>query len=126
MLRHSSDFTTGEPVRLASRIYAEFHRLDDVSPLVIEGLILELLAEAARHQSPDVGGKAPKWLQDVRDIARNSFIDCPRLSDVAADVAIHPVHLCREFRKYFGCTFGEYLRQLRLAYASEQLLRSRK
>ena len=126
MLRHPFEVTTGEPVRIARRLYGEFQRIDEVSPLVVEGLILELLAEAARSQHREAGTKPPTWLRRVQDIARHCFTDRPRLADIAAEVGIHPVHLCREFRKHCGCTFGEYVRELRLAFASEQLRNTRK
>jgi len=34
---------------------------------------------------------------------------------------VHPVHLCREFRRHFGCTVGELVRRLRVAHAAQQL-----
>src|SRR5262245_46897365 len=43
------------------------------------------------------------------------------LDDVAKEVDIHPVHLARQFRKFYGCTLGEYLRELRIQSACHKL-----
>ncbi|MGH7630000.1 MAG: helix-turn-helix transcriptional regulator [Gemmatimonadales bacterium] len=39
---------------------------------------------------------------------------------------IHPVHLAREFSRRKGCTFGEFVRSLRITAACDQLRNSRK
>ena len=36
------------------------------------------------------------------------------LSSLSKELNIHPVHLSREFHKYFGSTLGQYTRQLKL------------
>lgn len=38
---------------------------------------------------------------------------------------MHPVHLTRTFRRFFGCTPGEYLRERRLEKAASLLAGSR-
>ena len=43
------------------------------------------------------------------------------LSDVAAIVGRHPVHLARTFRRHHGCSLGEYLRRIRLERAARAL-----
>jgi AraC family transcriptional regulator len=40
---------------------------------------------------------------------------------LAAAVGVHPVHLARVFRKFHACSVGDYVRQLRIEYASRQL-----
>jgi len=40
----------------------------------------------------------------------------------AETVDIHPVHLAREFRKFYGCTLGEIIfRGLRIQFACRKL-----
>src|SRR5204862_368253 len=45
-------FTGALPVWLATRLYQEFVRMDELSPLAIEGLALELLVELGRRAAP--------------------------------------------------------------------------
>jgi AraC family transcriptional regulator len=40
-----------------------------------------------------------------------------QLSQLAQAAGVHPVYAVRCFKKRYGCTIGEYLRNLRLAYA---------
>ena len=44
--------------------------------------------------------------------------------DVAAAIGVHPVHLARVFRQFYGVTPGEYARRLRLDWAAAQLATS--
>jgi AraC family transcriptional regulator len=36
------------------------------------------------------------------------------LDDMAAEMGVHPVHLCRTFSRHFDCTLGTYIRRLRV------------
>ena len=50
---NSAHFSHGPALQLAVRMYKEFRSMDDLSPLVIEGLTLELLAETFRGNQRD-------------------------------------------------------------------------
>ena len=108
---------------LGERIYQEFQRMDSFSMLAIEGLILELLAEASRTR---VGGEknCPQWLKQSRDFLHANFTESFTLEEIARVADVHPVHLSRVFREKFGCTIGEYVRRLRVEFASRQVLSS--
>jgi AraC family transcriptional regulator len=45
------------------------------------------------------------------------------LSELAIEAGVHQVHLARQFRKYFGVTVGEMVRQTRVEFARKRLLR---
>jgi AraC family transcriptional regulator len=106
---------------LGMRIYKEFSLMDGASPLAIEGLMLEFVAHLSRQSKNPSKGKRPRWLEQAREILEADFHGSVSLACVAAAVEIHPVHLAREFRKYFGCTPGDYVRQLRIDFACRQL-----
>jgi AraC family transcriptional regulator len=107
---------------LATRLYREFREADPLSALSIEGVGLEMLAETARRLAP-VGTRrrAPRWLQQVRELLHERFADPMALDEIAATVGIHPVHLARVFRRHYRCTIGDYVRQLRVEFACRQL-----
>ena len=109
---------------LGMRIYREFRLLDGVSPLAIEGLMLELVAHLSRQFDIPLDAKRPRWLDQARDILEADFLSTMNLARLAAEVGVHPVHLARVFRKHFGCTPGEYVRHLRIDYACRELSRS--
>ena len=103
------------------RIYAEFAEGDALSPLVVEGLVLEILGEAARAQLATEGTGQPAWLTRVLE----QLHDCPgeplTLSRLAQEAGVHPAHLARTFRQHCHCSVGEYLRRLRIEHASRDL-----
>lgn len=104
----------GAMVRWAGgRLYGEFKQQDDVSSLAIEGLILELLAERARAQRTAVAGALPAWLKRAREILEDDFVSKRSLAELAAEVGVHPVHLCREFRNRYRTTIGDFVRRRR-------------
>ena len=52
---------------LAWRVPAELRRGDTAAPLAIEGLLLEILAGAARERELRLTGTLPRWLSEARD-----------------------------------------------------------
>jgi AraC family transcriptional regulator len=111
--------------RIAMKLYGECRATDEPSLLLIEGLILELLAHAARLDSNRLES-SPEWLDNVRRILHERFTEPLSLSIVADQVGIHPSHLARSFRKRFGCSVGVYINSLRIEYAMRELLRADK
>lgn len=110
----------GEQTALAQRLARECHAWEGASPLVAEGLCLELLAQVARRPEPD--GKAPPpWLRSAREILRDRCGDELHIADVAQAAGVHPIHLARAFRRFFRCTPGEYLRRCRVERAAALL-----
>ena len=107
-----------------ARLYYEFMEVDDASALAIEGLLFELLAVSSRYHISHREWLVPKWLKKARDLLHANFQDKLSLTGVAEEVGVHPVHLARGFRKYYRSSPGEYLRQIRVDYASQQLLMS--
>lgn len=118
-----ADFQGGPLARLAFYLYREFCRPDAFSPLAVEGLVLELVAERARR-APLGTDRRSAWLMRAREILHAQFAAPPSLVRLAQEVGIHPVHLARTFRTHYGCSVGEYVRLLRVEYASQQLTAS--
>lgn len=123
---NSAQFTQGAALQLALRMYKEFRSMDELSPLVIEGLTLELLAETFRGARRELKYLDQPWIQRARDLIHARFNDTLLVSEIAESVGVHPVHLTRVFRRRFGCTVGEYVRQLRVDFACRELSNSRK
>jgi AraC family transcriptional regulator len=122
VLDSPGDFHSGLPIWLATRLYQEHLRNDDVSPLVMAGLVLEVLAECSRRRTGDSERKPPRWLQQVRELLQDRFAENLTHEVVAAAAGVHPVHLARVFRRHCGCTLGDYVRKLRVDFAARQLI----
>ncbi len=110
---------------LANRMYREFLASDDIAPLAMEGVLLEILAESARVIG-ESGAHAPVWLRRVREALEDSYLLAPSLAELAAIGGVHPVHLSREFRKHYDTTIGEFIRKRRVEHACHLLANSDK
>lgn len=106
---------------LATRINKEMRVMDTASVLAIEGLTLELIADLSRQLQSSRENKLPRWLARAKEMLHERCAETISLDDVAKEVDIHPVHLARQFRKFYGCTLGEYLRELRIQSACRKL-----
>jgi AraC family transcriptional regulator len=103
---------------VVQRIASELHLHDDLAPLVVEGLLLELIGTVARPARRD----APQWLDVARDYIHAHGDERPSLNSIAAAAGVHPSTLVRVFRARYGCSPGEYLRRTRLETAKSALL----
>jgi len=118
----STCFPGGSVTWLMMRLYEEFLGNNHVSSLAIEGLTLEIIAEASRKSMSNNG--SARWLEQARDILHEQFADNTSLASIAGIVGVHPVHLASAFRKHYRCTVGDYRRRLRIEYACRELSRS--
>ena len=114
---HSGGLLAG----LFMKLYKEFQLMDEASPLAIEGLALEMLAEVSRRKVKVADRKPPRWLSQALDLLHEQFSERLTIAYLATSVGVHPVHLAREFRKFYRCTIGEYIRQLRIEHACREL-----
>lgn len=120
----SVNFTTGLANQLAMRLYREFQQPDSVSPLVMEGLTLELLAAISRSITRTHEPIPPRWLRTVTELLEARYQENLSLVEIAASVDVHPSHLTRVFRQHCHCSVGDYVRRLRMEYIRCQLTTS--
>jgi AraC family transcriptional regulator len=106
---------------LGWRLAGELRANDSSWALAAEGIVLQLLALAGRA-GRDVPERRPSWLRDVRDLLDERVPEQATLTDLAALVGVHPVHLARCFRREYGMTVAQYARSLRLDWAAERLV----
>jgi len=108
---------------VASRMYREFLNSDPATPLILTGLMMELVGEISRTRRVE-DSSPPAWLASAIDFIHANLSDQFTLEDIGLSVGIHPAHLARVFRKYLACTVGEYLRRLRLDQACHLMMRT--
>ena len=116
------DLRGGERLWLALKLYGETCTTQQVDHLQVESLMAEMLALTGCP--PDRTHDAPAWLGRVKDRVESEFRQRLTLESLAAEAAIHPVHLSRSFRRFSGCGLGEYVRRLRVRQACELMLAS--
>ena len=124
LIDYSKDFNDLEVSLAGKRIRKELRAPDNLSPLVLEGIASELLVYAAR--SLDKSIHPPIWLKTARELLNDRCSEEIKIAEIAGEVGVHRLHLARTFRRFFGCSPGEYLRQCRIELASNLLLKSKK
>ncbi|MGH9838293.1 MAG: helix-turn-helix domain-containing protein [Blastocatellia bacterium] len=115
------DAQSGLIAWLAARLYKEFRLMDELSPLAIEGLALEMMADLARSATRAGTKKAPHWLRQVVELIHDEFARSIPLSELATTAGVHPSHLAEVFRERYHCTPGEFIRQTRIKAAIRQM-----
>jgi AraC family transcriptional regulator len=118
VLDHGCVIAAPQMAMIGGRVSAELRAPDDASPMVIEGLLLELFGLLVRSDSTR---KTPAWLTEAHAILGRTFAQKPSLNEVAEEVGVHPVHLARAFRAHYGLTIGEHVRALRIAFTRERI-----
>jgi AraC family transcriptional regulator len=106
------------------RLSAELSRPDELSPLVVEGLVLEIIAGTVRSSVRQRGALAD-WVAQARDYLHERFRESVSLADVARAVQRHPVTVAQQFRARFRVSVGEYVRRLRVDHVARRLVTSR-
>lgn len=105
------------------RLVTELRRDDPFSAMVIEGLSHELVGLFARGHA--TGGRLPGYLTKAVDYVRAADTATLSLAQVAADIGCDGERLSQAFRRYLGCTLGDYQRRLRVERAAAMLAGSR-
>lgn len=100
----------------------ELRLADPATPLVAEGIFLELFAslEIESRRSP----ARPGWLDRAVALIEDRLFEPLRIAEIAREAGVHPVHLAREFRRHLHASPGELMRLHRLAWARDRLRRS--
>ena len=113
-----------EILQLAALIYGEIGPggRGTASPLVVESLTMELMAQAARRERPRAAHRPPAWLARVREVLIDSLAEPPGLGTLARIAGVHRVNVARAFRDHYGSSVGEYVRRLRVERARALLV----
>lgn len=129
----ANDFLASEPVLftdssiswLMMRLRKEFHTADTEASPAIQGLVLQLIAEASRDRKRFFDDGCPRWLAQAKELIDEQFSENLSLAFVAQSVGVHPVYLAHSFRRRYSCSVGEYLRRRRIEFACHRIAESK-
>lgn len=68
--------------------------------------------------------RPPAWLNDARDFISAHFRERPSIDCIASSAGVHPIHLAREFQRWFGMTVGQAVRRFVMADVVSLLAKS--
>ena len=121
VLANAFQISVGFPgLQIAERLQCELCDRDDLTPLAVENLCVDLLVSTSRLQRTR-NEPAPAWLLRAVDCARARFLERPSLRELGDVAGVSPGHFSREFRRLYGMSAAQYLRRLRLEWAAERL-----
>ena len=107
---------------LGARIRCEALTRDHLTPLAVEGLLLELVAASVRLAACPSQSPPPAWLRRARTFLDEASWRPTTLGELAKECGVHPSHLARSFRLHYGRSIGTYMRELRVSRAKELLV----
>jgi AraC family transcriptional regulator len=111
---------SGIAVRLARRLVRDCRVWPPRSTARTEALCADLLGGVAHDAGPS-RLRPPRWLAAARETIAARSDEPLSVSELADAAAIHPVHLIRSFRRFFGQTPAAFLRARRIAAAAALL-----
>ena len=93
------------------KIYKELISEDIFSDSSIKMLLLNLI-----HANPETDSKhsSPGWIKTVAELTRDKWNEPLTLKDLSEAASVHPITISKNFPRYFSCTFGEYMRRLKI------------
>ncbi|MFD1550825.1 AraC family transcriptional regulator [Putridiphycobacter roseus] len=96
---------------LVNQIFLESKINDQYSNLSIETALIDIFGTIKKTENKIL--KRPIWVNRLQELLleENRSYSLKNLSGI---LEIHPVHLSREFRRYFGTTLGNYMRLIKL------------
>jgi AraC family transcriptional regulator len=121
VLRDPIAYNGGALVPLAERLLRECRTDDDVSPLVVEGLVLEMIGTAARNVRDVQEPSVTPAIRRARELLEAHYAETISLADIANATGRHPVYVATQFRRAYGETIGAFVRRLRVESACRDL-----
>jgi AraC family transcriptional regulator len=98
---------------LMYKIFKETKINDNTTAISLQGLLMQTLDSLQRKQETLIKRK-PMWVTKINEILHDQFSEKLSLIDLSNILGIHPVHLSRDFSKYFQCSLGDYIRKLKI------------
>ena len=101
-----------------------YNSSDEEKQQLIMNYIINLIINTVIDQLFNVVNDKPKWLLDlIAEMHKQENISWT-VSDVVNSSNYSHVHLIREFKNYFGCSIVEYLRKVKISFATDYLKHS--
>lgn len=103
-------------IREIQQLFLATKRNTSDTKLIVESALINALC----HSNSPVGTQrkpAPNWVAQLKDLLHSDPTAQLDLSYISNILGVHPVHISRAFPKYFGQSFTDYLRTLRINQA---------
>jgi AraC family transcriptional regulator len=105
-------FSDDELPGITRRLSAELDATDASSELVIESLSAQISGRLLSSRERRASSR--KWVGQVRDRLEDEYADPPTLAAIAAGVDREPSHVANAFKRTYGKSIGEHVRDVRI------------
>ena len=102
------------------KIYSETKVNDTWSKIEIESILINVLGTLKGINEYNKYDK-PKWTISVKELIHENSCTNFSLFEISKEIGIHPVHLSRQFKNYFGLSLGAYIRYTKIHKAASLL-----
>ncbi len=116
----SQELTSPHLKWVFDKLYLEGNFQNTETCLSVETLLSDLLSQMNNASSIKTF-RNPKWVGRLKELLHYQFTEHLTLTYLSKQIGVHPVHISREFSRYFGSTFGDYLRMLKVQNAASLL-----
>jgi AraC-like DNA-binding protein len=99
---------------IMNKVFIESKINDQYSNLTIESFLIEIFSTI--KETKESGSKKPIWAKKLQELLFEEQINYS-LNNLSSILQIHPVHLSREFSRYFGTSLGNYIRIIKVNQA---------
>jgi len=106
-------------IKLIREIYFGFHKGDKLDLLTEIGI--DVLSKVSKSNCKSRYLRRPDWLKYIIDFIDYNYSQYITLEILSEEVAIHPVHISRSFKKYMQCSFSSYIIKIRIEKACEKI-----
>jgi AraC family transcriptional regulator len=110
-------FDARDLAHLCFQAATELGRKDAAAELTVQGLLLELLGRVGRLPAETRPRRPPSWLPRIEERLREEWAKRPSLRSLALEAGVAPSVMVPAFRRFYGCTIGEFLRRLQVERA---------
>jgi len=101
------------------KVYKELLAADDFSGPSIKMLLFNLVCAAQVIKKSQ-----PHWVGIIYEMMNDKWNEPLSLRDLAVASGVHPVTVSKFFPEYFSCTFGEYMRRLKIEKSLQMIKNS--
>lgn len=105
---------------LFRRMFVSANMNDGIRDMAIEESLLHVFSILSGLKNCDSAG-IPAWVKKVKEALHEANTDTLTWEGLSQIAGVHPVHLSRDFPKYFHTTVGGYLRRLKIEHAVDLL-----
>ncbi|MGD9563184.1 MAG: helix-turn-helix transcriptional regulator [Pyrinomonadaceae bacterium] len=99
---------------LILKIYHECLIADELSEDTKQMLVAQFAPGANYFEG---FANCPTWVRSLFEILNDRWHETPKLSELGKVLGLNPITISKHFPRYFGCSFGEYLRRLKVDQA---------